>query len=127
MANSRQTTGETPLSKNREQIIKEAQRMEESLLFTSKGHFAAADFWAKFHLWIGIPMVVLSAILSASAFSQFDAKHLIAGFISLLVVAMSSIMTFLNPNDKLRGHLSAGNNADSLMNNIRVFWSIDCW
>jgi hypothetical protein len=36
-------------------------------------------------------------------------------------------MTFLNPNDKLRGHSTAANNADSLMNNVRVFWSIDCW
>lgn len=122
-----QTTAETPVSKTKEQIIKEAQRIEESLLYTSKGHFAASHFWSKFHLWIGIPMVVLSAIMSAAAFSKLDDRHIVSGFISLAVVAMSSVMTFLNPNDKLRAHLTAGNQADTLMNNVRVFWSIDCW
>lgn len=36
-------------------------------------------------------------------------------------------MTFLNPNEKVSAHLNAGNNYDSLMNKVRMFWSIDCW
>jgi hypothetical protein len=74
MDNSRQTTGETPLSKNREQIIKEAQRMEESLLFTSKGHFAAADFWAKFHLWIGIPIYISTCSSDVQHYDILESK-----------------------------------------------------
>jgi hypothetical protein len=36
-------------------------------------------------------------------------------------------MTFLNPNEKVGAHLNAGNNFDSLMNKVRMFWCIDCW
>jgi hypothetical protein len=121
------TTAERPVSKTKEEIIKESQRMEESLLYSSKGHFAAAHFWQSFHLKIGVPMVILSAILGVAAFADFDPKHIVAGIFSIIVVALSSVMTFLNPNEKATGHLNAGNNHDSLMNSIRIFWSIDCW
>ena len=127
MDNQQSKTAEKPVSKTKEEIIKESKRIEESLLYSSKGHYAAAHFWTNFHLWIGIPVVILSAIAGASAFSQFDPKHIIAGIISIIVVALSSVMTFLNPNERASNHLNAGNNYDSLMNKARMFWSIDCW
>ena len=127
MDNIQTTTAERPVSKTKQEIIKEAQRMEEGLLYSSKGHFAASRFWRNFHLWIGIPMVILSGVAGATAFSKFDSSHTIAGIISIVIVALSGVMTFLNPNEKSSAHLSAGNDYDSLMSNIRIFWSIDCW
>ncbi len=127
MDNIQTTTAERPVSKTKQEIIKEAQRMEEGLLYSSKGHFSASHFWHNFHLWVGIPMVVLSAIVGATALSKFDPSHVIAGFISIVIVSLSGVMTFLNPNEKSSAHLNAGNNYDSLMNKIRIFWSIDCW
>jgi hypothetical protein len=127
MDNIHPTTAERPVSKTRNEIIREAQRMEENLLYSSKGHFAAAHSWNTFHLRVGIPLVILSAILGASAFSDFDKTHIVAGIASLLVVALSSVMTFLNPNQRATTHLNAGNNYDALMNSVRIFWSIDCW
>jgi hypothetical protein len=56
-----------------------------------------------------------------------DPNHIIAGLLSILVAALSGVMTFLNPNEKVSAHVNAGNNYDSLMNKIRMFWSIDCW
>ena len=127
MDNQQLSTAEKPVSKTKDEIIKEAKRIEESLLHSSKGHFAAAHFWGNFHLWIGIPMVILSAVASASALSEFDPKHVIGGILSIVVVALSGVMTFLNPNEKASVHLNAGNNLDSLQNKTRMFWSIDCW
>jgi len=127
MDNQNSTTAERPVSKTKDEIIKEAKRMEEGLLYSSKGHFAASNFWNNFHLWIGVPMVILSAIAGASALAQFDPKKIFAGIISIIIVALSGVMTFLNPNEKSSAHLNAGNNYDSLMNKIRIFWSIDCW
>jgi hypothetical protein len=127
MAKKQFTTAETSVSKTKEEIIKEAKRIEEALLFSSKGHFAAAAFWSNFHLYIGIPMVLLSAIAGASALAQFDPNHLYAGVASIIVVALSGLLTYLNPNEKSAKHLTIGNDYDSLMNKIRIFWSIDCW
>jgi len=121
------TTTETSVSKTKDEVIKEAKRIEEALLFSSKGHFSAAAFWTKFHLYVGIPMVILSAIAGASALAQFDQNHLIAGLISVVVAALSGLVTFVNPNERAATHLSAGNNYDSVMNKVRMFWSIDCW
>lgn len=120
-------TAEKPVSKTKDEIIKEAKRIEESSLFSAKGHFEAAKFWGNFHLFIGVPVVILSAIAGASALSQFDYSKAIAGFLSILVAALTSLMTFLNPNEKSSVHQEAGNNYDALQNKVRMFWSIDCW
>lgn len=127
MDNQQITTAEKSVSKTLDEITKEAKRIEESLLYSSKGHFAASHFWNNFHLFIGVPMVILSATAGASALSQFDPKHVFTGIISIIIVALSGVMTFLNPNEKSAAHLNAGNSYDSLMNRARMFWSIDCW
>lgn len=124
---SQPNTAERPVSQPKEEIIREAKRIEETLLHSSKGHFAASHFWTNFHLWIGIPMVVISAIAGASALSKLDSGGTIAGMLSIFVVALSGVMTFLNPNEKASAHLKAGNNYDALMNKARMFWSIECW
>jgi hypothetical protein len=72
-------------------------------------------------------MVVFSGVAGASALSSFDENHLIAGILSIVVAALSGVMTFVNPHEKTASHLNAGNHYDSLMNQIRIFWSIDCW
>lgn len=120
-------TAEIAVSKPKAEIIKEAQRIEEALLYSSKGHFAASHSWSRFHLWIGIPTVIISAAAGAAALSQFDPHHIIAGVCSILVAILSSVMTFLNPNQRVSAHFSAGNNYDSLMSKVRRFWTIECW
>ena len=127
MANEQAATGERSVSRTRQEVVKEAKRMEESLLYTSKGHFAASHFWGNFHLWIGIPMVLMSAIAGAAALSQVDPQHIIAGVLLTLVAALAAVITFLNPNEKESAHLKAGNTYDSLLNEVRIFRAIGCW
>ena len=125
--NDTQTTAERPLTIAKEAIIKEAKRIGENCLYTSKGHFATAQFWSKFHLRLGIPTVILASIAGASALSQFRSSIVIAGVISIVVVVLSATTTFLNPRERANTHLSAGNNYDSLLSKARIFWTIDCW
>lgn len=121
------STAEKLVSKTKEEIIKEAKRTEEAALYSAKGHFEAAKFWGNFHLMIGVPVVILSTVAGASALSQFDNSKTIAGLLSILVAALTSLITFLNPNEKAGVHQEAGNNYDALQNKVRMFWSIDCW
>lgn len=127
MVSQQPTTAERLASQTKEEVIKEAKRIEEGLLYSSKGHFASAHFWGNFHLWIGVPMVLFSAIAGAAALSHFDPNHIVAGVLSITVAALSGVATFLNPNEKVSAHLKAGNSYDSLMNTVRIFWAIDCW
>jgi len=118
------TTAEQPVSKAKLEIMKESKRIEESSLYSAKGHFAAAHTWANFHLIIGVPIVVLAAIAGSSFISN---NNVIAGILSLIVAVLSAVMTFLNPNEKSSSHLNAGNSYDALQNEVRMFRTIDCW
>src|SRR5690349_18045726 len=120
-------TAEVSVSKPKDEIIKEAKRIEEALLISSKKHFVSAQYWSIFHMFLGLPMVVLSAAAGAEAFKQFDKQHVLAGYLSISVAVLSAVMTFLNPNERASKHTAAGNGYDALMNRVRIFWSIDCW
>jgi hypothetical protein len=129
MANQLSTasTAEVFVSKTKVEIVKEAKRIEEALLFSSKKHFVSADYWSAFHVFLGLPIVVLSTAAGAEAFKQFDKQHTLAGYLALAVAVLSAILTFLNPNEKAIKHKGCGNSYDALMNRVRIFWSIDCW
>ncbi|HWA24345.1 MAG TPA: SLATT domain-containing protein [Lacunisphaera sp.] len=121
------TATELPISKAKEEIVKEAKRIEESALHSAKGHFRAATLWGQFHITIGLPMVVLAAVAGASAFAKLDQDKSLAGILSIVVVVLSSVSTFLNPNKKSTDHLNAANKYDNLLNRVRIFRTIECW
>ena len=121
------TTAERIVSKTKEELIKEAKRIEESSLYSSKGHFKAASMWGQFHIVLGLPMVVLAAVAGASAFAQYDTEKNLAGVLSIVVVVLSSISTFLNPNKRAAEHLNYANKYDALLNKVRIFRTIECW
>jgi len=109
----------------KQNLIKEARRIEEDCLYSAKGHFVAANFWTNFHLWIGVPTAILAAIAGASALSQFDNHNIVAGILAIIVTALTAVTTFLNPNEKVNSHLNAGNKYNSLRNKARIFCEID--
>jgi len=108
-------------------IIKEAKRVKEDSLYSAKGQFVAANFWTNFHLWIGVPTAILAAVSGASALSEFDYHHIIAGFLAIIVTALIAVTTFLNPNEKATSHRNAGNKYNSLRNKARIFCEIDSY
>ena len=120
------TNREKDKSTTLEAIINEAKRIEENCLHTSKSHFVVAHFWTKFHLLMGIPTAVLAAIAGTIAFASFKYGNSIAGVLSIIVTILSAVATFLNPKECSNTHLTAGNNYDSLLTRVRIFWTIDC-
>jgi hypothetical protein len=118
------TLREREVSKPKEEIIKEAKRLYENCLYTSKSHFVDARFWQKLHLWIGVPSVILSGVAGTLAFTSLT---MLAGILSIVIVALTAITTFLVPKEQANSHFTAANNYDSLMVKLRIFWSIDCW
>jgi hypothetical protein len=121
------TTSERPVSRTHEEILKEAARIEEAALLTSKAHFKASEMWGWFHIALGLPTVVIAGLTGAVAFARLDSTGLWAGYLSIAVVVLSSITTFLDPNKRASGHLTAGNKYDALLNKVRIFRTIECW
>jgi len=110
----------------KEKLIDEAKRIEEDSLYSAKGHFEAANKWRNIHLWLGLPTAVLAALSGVSALAQFDFHDILAAFLAILVTALASVITFLNPNEKASSHQDAGNKYNSLRNKVRIFHEIDC-
>ena len=124
MAEEVTTLQERVVSRPRQEVIKESKRLHQDCLITSKSHFIEARFWQNLHLWIGIPTVILAAVAGTLAFAEVK---LLAGILSMVIVVLTSITTFLNPKEQGNSHFTAANNYDALMTRIRIFWSIECW
>jgi len=105
-------------------IINEAKRIEEDSTYSAKGHFYASQCWADTQLWLGVVASVLSAIAGTSVLAKYDNYSLIGGVLSLIVVTLTAVLTFINPNQRSNEHLSAGNKYNSLKNDARIFHSI---
>jgi len=103
------------------EYIKEAKRIEEDSLYSSKSHYNAAAYWHKVHLWIGIPNAVLAAIAGVLA---FDGSQLLAGSLAVLVASIGAAVTFINPEHRSSGHKNAASEYHSLRNRARIFVNI---
>ncbi len=119
------TTAERAVTQTAGEISKEAMRVEESALYSSKGHFEAAGLWNNSHLWIGVSISALSALAAVVTFSEAHRWAVIV--LSLLVATLSGVSTFLNPNDKSSAHRTAGNSYDALRTKSRIFSKIGCY
>lgn len=126
MANHPQSTAEQVVSKTREEIVKEAKRISEDLLCSSKSHFSAAQLWGNWHFFTGIPLVVLSALAASPWLKGLDKTDVWALAIPTLVLVLSAVVTFVRPSEHAAQHLKAGNQYDSLMNEVRIFWTVEC-
>ena len=109
----------------RARILEEAQRVEHDVVYSAKGHYEAATGWNRFHLMVGIPTVVCSAVAGASALAQFPNHTLFAGGLALLVAALTAVSTFLNANRQAAAHQQVGTHYNALRNAIRLFCNVE--
>lgn len=96
----------------------ELERIEEDCIHSGKAHFNAGDRWARYHYWLGIPSVVLSALAGAAFFKDYAN---IAGIMSAVVAILTSLMTFLKPSERASAHKGSGDQYLTLRNDVRVF------
>ena len=122
-------TGEVSQPNSVQEVIREAKRLEESTLYSAKGHLAAAERWSQLHLWVGVPNAVAAAVAGAIALSIASNMwiQIVGGGLSILAAGLAAVQTFLNPNEKSAAHLNAGNSYDALNGKVRIFWTVECW
>ncbi|GHV50886.1 hypothetical protein FACS1894168_2570 [Deltaproteobacteria bacterium] len=103
-------------------LCKEAKRIEEDTTYSSKSHFNAAASWEFMNKCLGIPSVVLAALVGTTLIKNCPE---IASVCALVASLLTALMTFLKPNDKAAMHRASGNQYLSLRNEIRYFRTID--
>lgn len=106
----------------RAKLEKEACRVEEDSLYSSKGHFEAAAWYGRVHLWLGLPAAILAGIATAFAFADLG---IWAGVLSIVVTALTAVVTFVNPSQRQAMHHAAGVRAHALRSRLRFFREIE--
>lgn len=99
-------------------IRTELERIEEDCIHSGKAHFNAGERWARYHYWLGIPSVLLSALAGTAFLKDYGD---IAGIMSAIVAILTSLMTFLKPFERTSAHKGNGDQYLTLSNDARVF------
>jgi hypothetical protein len=106
----------------KKELSLEAERIEEDSIHSAKSQFEASDKWKNVNLLLGIPTAIISGIAGISILNEWS--YILAGFLALIVGALTTLMTFLNPNQRANAHLNSGNNYLALRNRARIFKNI---
>lgn len=99
----------------------ELERIEEDCIHSGKAHFNAADRWGHYHLWLGLPAVVLSGLASVAFINE---SPILAAIMSGSVAILTAIQTFVKPSERAVTHKAAGDQYLALRNDARVFRQI---
>ena len=113
-------------------LVKEAWRIEEDTRYSSKGHYAAADGWRSLHLYIGVPTATFTGlaglvIVGGPAEIRGFSVYLVFGMIAILGAVSTAVMTFLGPEKRSSAHQDAGNRYNALKSRARRFREIDVY
>lgn len=102
-------------------LADEAGRVEEDTEHSFKGHYNAAERWARYHLWIGLPAALSAATAGAAAFRDQPEW---AGGLALVSTALTTVLTFLKPSERAEIHKAVAGQYQSLRNQARIFREI---
>jgi len=103
-------------------LRREAERLEEDALYSSKGHFNAEDTWVQRNYWLGVPATALGAIAGAALVKS---QPELASVFALLASLLTGLMTFLKPNERASTHRTAAGQFLTLRNEARFFREIE--
>jgi hypothetical protein len=79
---------------------------------SSRLQYEAADYRASQHFWLGVPSVVLSALVAAAVLATIAKENPLlgrmVGTLSLVAAILAGLQTFLKFGEKAEKHRSAG-------------------
>jgi hypothetical protein len=77
-----------------------------------RAHYEAATYFERLHLWIGVPTVIVSALLGTTVFTSLQhadaawVKTLMA-VLSVSMIALTSLQTFFKYSERAERHKTA--------------------
>lgn len=107
-------------------LAEEARRLVVDATYASRGHFAAAAGWVRWAVWLGAPVVVLTALSAGGAAAAVVADHnSAAAFLAVAAAILAALRGFLRPDELADAHSAKANRYVALRNEARFFAEID--
>lgn len=96
------------------------RRSQES----SFAHYEAASTLSKFHYYLGIPAVILSAVVGTTIFATLQESpngpiQIAIGLLSMLTSSIVALQTFLRLDERASKHRSAGSSYGSIRRELQ--------
>ena len=91
-----------------------------------RGHYVAGRRYEHLHLWLGVPAVILGAIVGTAVFSSLAQSEIsvpvtiAVGFLSVASAALAALQTFLKYSELAEKHKLAGARFADLKHKIEL-------
>ena len=106
------------------EIIKEAKRLEEDILYSSKARFTMSNFWYYLHAIFGIVVIGGSILFGALSFANLN-WPIDINILSLIVIVISMLQVFFNPFEQSRINKNLGDEYNKIKQEIRFFYNVE--
>ncbi|MGA2307460.1 MAG: SLATT domain-containing protein [Acidimicrobiales bacterium] len=105
----------------------EANRVIIDSTYSGRSHQAMGTFWDRLNRWLGIPTVILSALLAGGAgITAIVGTHSwITATLALLSAVLVSAKGFLKPDENAEAHGLKGDRLISLKNDAITFQEVE--
>lgn len=107
------------MTKWQKEILREVDRLSESVELSSVQNFIASKYWRNAHFTLGAVSTIFATVSTALIFS--DNASTWVGLLSLMVALQTGLMTFLNPKERAELYQLRGVDYQELQTELRQF------
>lgn len=109
---------------NKKDIIKEAKRVQEAVMWSSQSQFEQAKIWSKRNTFLGVPSSGLAAVAGVGGLADLFG-NVWTGALAITASFLTAILTTLNYSKKIDQAHSSANAYLSLQQDARIFIEVD--
>ena len=111
-----------------EEKLKLLSEWKKRIRKSQKAHYKDAERLKRHKLYLGIPTVILTSLVTAGVFTSIseteytasiDINPLLVGLISVIATILASLQTFLNYSENKEKHLNAARRLSSLKKEVQ--------
>jgi hypothetical protein len=105
----------------------EAKRVIVDCPYSGRGHLEVSHHWAGWDTWLGLPVVVLRALLASGAglTALLGQNNYLTAGLALLSAVLTATRAFFSPGELAEGHGLKGNRYLSVASAARLLREID--
>ena len=107
-------------------ILRQANHYRIQVRRTSRGHYKAVDRAQNGHMWLGVPVVVASAVVGASLFATLQNRpgegwQIAAGLVSPAAAVFAALQTFFRFAERVEKHRVAAASYGAVRRSLDLF------
>lgn len=111
-----------------EEQVEMLQAMETRLTISQRGHYATCSFFLTIHYWVGIPLIIITTVVTALSSSEtsstldvFIQFPWIATVLGVFSTIFASLQVFIKPSEKAEQHRQCAIRYGCLKREIETF------